>query len=148
MRAIMLIELWERLLGYEKWTEAEATVRSSKLVDRLVSGRDAKGIWRILLSYPWGVWQSDCEIGWIDASGASRSGKYTVTEKSSLFQEYEGQRVSIRYNPLSPDEFYLRALFIDRLFDLFLRTIIILWLFMVAAAFAFSTFEHFQKLHR
>lgn len=144
----MLMAIWERLRGYDKWTEAKATVQSSKVVDRLAIGRNKKGIWFVLLSYPWGAWQSNCEIGWTDASGVSHTGRYTVTENSSLFQEYEGQRVSIRYNPLSPGEFYLRDLFINRLFVTSLRAIFLVWLVVCAAAFAFSCLEHFQKLHR
>jgi len=144
----MLMAIWERWRGYDKWTEAKATVQSSKVVDRLATGRNKKGIWSVLLSYPCSAWQSNCEIGWTDASGVSHTGRYAVTENSSLFQEYEGQRVSIRHNPLSPDEFYLRGLFIDRLVIMSLRAIFLVWLGVCAAAFAFGSLEHFQKLHR
>jgi hypothetical protein len=48
----MLIEIWERLRGYDKWIKTEATVQSSELVDRLADPRKTKGVWRLLLSYP------------------------------------------------------------------------------------------------
>jgi hypothetical protein len=146
MGAVMLIELWERLRGYDKWVETEATILSSELLDRL-RDRNRPDIWDVwLLSFY--RWQSKCNIRWTDVSGAPHAGTYAVVENSSLFQKYEGQRISIRYNPFSPDEFYSRALFIDRVFIMTLRAMYLLFFVVCAATFAFGAFQHFQKLHR
>jgi Protein of unknown function (DUF3592) len=143
----MLIEIWERLRGYDKWTKTEATVQSSELVDRLADPRKTKGVWRLLLSYPWGAWQSNCSIGWTDASGAPHIAKYAAAENSALYQKYEGQRVSIRYNPANPGDYYLRELLLQRVFFAFLRTTILLWLALCFVGFAFSLFRTLERIH-
>jgi hypothetical protein len=53
-------------------------------------------------------WQSTCGITWKDASGNLHSAKYKVAENSPLFQLYDGQSLTIRYNPKNPDQFYQR----------------------------------------
>lgn len=103
----MLIELWERLRGYDKWIQTEATIKSSKLV-------------KMQPGWPWktghksqnpdGGWQSNCVISWTDALGSSHTGRYWVSERSRLFQRYDGQTVGIRYDPAKPGEYYLREL--------------------------------------
>ncbi len=118
MGATMLIEIWEHLRGYDKWVEAEATIESAQLIDRLT--RRPKPPWWRWLSYVdllVNPWQANCAIAWTDAGGARYLGSYAVCEKDPLFQKYEGQRVSIRYNPANPEQYYLlegasrRALF-------------------------------------
>jgi Protein of unknown function (DUF3592) len=103
----MLIEIWERLRGYDKWTKTEATILSSKLVKN-------EGGWSIKTgpkSYsPWGAWQSKCVISWTDALGSPHTGWYWVSESSRLFQRYDGQTVGIRYDPANPGQYYLREL--------------------------------------
>ncbi|HTW60880.1 MAG TPA: DUF3592 domain-containing protein [Terracidiphilus sp.] len=144
----MLIELWERLRGYDKWTETEATIQSSELVDRLVEARKTRGIWRLLLSHPWSAWQSNCSIGWTDTAGAPHVAKFAAAENSALFQKYEGQWVSIRYNPADPGEYYLRELFLQRVFLAFLRMAILFWLALCFSGFAFSLFRTLERIHR
>lgn len=107
----MLIEIWERLRGYNKWIQTEATIESSKLEDL--------GFWsfrkdRSLRLGVYDLWQSKCDIGWTDASGASHTAGYAVSERSPLFQMFEGQTISIRYNPANPDKYYIRELFKHR----------------------------------
>ena len=101
----MLIEIWERLRGYDKWTQTEATIRSSDLED-------------VDVGIPSGSycpdrtideWQSFCDIAWTDASGTQHTAEYSVSEDSPLFQLYEGQKVILRYNPADPDHYYLRG---------------------------------------
>jgi hypothetical protein len=108
----MLIEIWERLRGYDKWTRAEATVKSSK-VARLrvgwprIGGSSQRG--RV------GRWQSNCIIDWADVSGKLHTTRFAVAERSPLFQLLDGQTVSILYNPADPGEYYLRELFRHRM---------------------------------
>jgi hypothetical protein len=85
----MLIEIWERLRGYDKWTQTEATILSSDLV-----GQVSKNV-----------------IGWTDVSGKSHTAKYSVFSGSRLYQLYDGQTVTIRYNQANPAEYYFRDLF-------------------------------------
>jgi len=105
MNPIMLIEIWERLRGYDKWVEAEATIQTSDLQDVQVAdfhdryGRD----------YPVDESHSFCNIVWTDSNGTKHCGSYEVSENSALYQLYDGQTIKIRYNPIDPDQFYLRG---------------------------------------
>jgi hypothetical protein len=85
----MLIEIWERLRGYDKWIETEATILSSDLVNQM-----SKNV-----------------IGWTDMSGRSHTARYSVHSGSRLYQLYDGQTVTIRYNRANPGEYYFRELF-------------------------------------
>lgn len=112
----MLIEIWERLRGYDKWIQAEATILSSKLAKSGVVPSDSdrfdklcsKSLWQIMR------WHSTCTIRWADLSGTPHTARYAVGERSALFQLYDGQTVPIRYNPACPEEYYLRDLLINR----------------------------------
>jgi len=107
----MLIEIWERLRGYDKWIQTEATIKSSDLEDL---GFGSFRTFRNDKSCRMGLndqWQSKCLISWTDASGIPRTGSYAVSERSPLFHLYEGKTVSIRYNPACPEKYYLRELF-------------------------------------
>jgi len=86
----MLIEIWERLRGYDKWTQTEATILSSDLVGQALS----KNV-----------------IEWNDVSGKSHTAKYSVHSSSRLYQLYDGQTVIVRYNQANPDRYYFRELF-------------------------------------
>jgi hypothetical protein len=112
-KGIMLIEIWERLRGYDKWTKTDATILSSELVEPQAglprserSGKRGSAL----------QWRSTCVISWTDKSGSAHNATYTVSDSSRLFQCYDGQTVSIRYNPVNADEYYLRALFRDKAF--------------------------------
>jgi hypothetical protein len=113
MRVIMLIELWKRPRGYDKWIQTEAKILSSELTEPEAgltrSERSGTQNLRDQLQ-----WHSTCVIGWKDAADSFHTASYSVSEISPLFQLYEGQTVSIRYNPVNPSEFYLHELFIDR----------------------------------
>src|ERR1035438_8078981 len=117
MGAIMLIEIWERLCGYDKWIPTEAIILSSKMVG-------LRGGWfRKVKTTSVGAiqeWRATSDICWIDKSGRSHKASYTVSERSSLFHLYEGQTVSIRYNSANTDEYYIRELFRHKMFMLLL----------------------------
>jgi hypothetical protein len=92
----MLIEIWERLCGYDKWIQREATIKSSRLADVQVFNSPAAREWR-----------SASTLAWKDEAGQQHTATYEVTDNSSLFQLYEGQTVTIRCNPADPNKFYL-----------------------------------------
>jgi hypothetical protein len=93
----MLIEIWERLRGYDKWIETEATIESTEVVHydpQLPSGR----------SYCHHV------ILWTDSSGERHRSEYTAKEGMAVFQLVEGSTFTIRFNPVHPEEYYHRSL--------------------------------------
>jgi hypothetical protein len=138
----MLIEIWERLRGYDKGIETEATILSSELIDPItVSPRDGDFILRDPIKNPFVQWLSRCAIQWTDRSGVSHIAGYTVSEGSRLFLLYEGKTVSIRYNPTNPDEYYNRLLLRNGKFMAFLSSI---YITCVAATIIFLFIELFR----
>lgn len=107
----MLIEFWESLCGYDKWTPTEATVESSNYSDREVTyaydSQSADGLPRPETTT---VNLSTSVITWKDGSGNLYRSQYTVTKPSPLYEMYGGEKLQIRYNPANPRDFYLREL--------------------------------------
>lgn len=103
----MLIEIWERLWGYDRWIETEATIKSSTL-EMPEAGKDKSE--RRNFNNTYLTWQATCEATWTDRSGTLHKGKFVAGERSPLFQLYDGQTVSLRYNPRNPDELYIRGM--------------------------------------
>ncbi len=101
----MLIALWERLRGYDKWPQAEATIKSSNLSEEKIG----EVYNRYAENDPIYEWESTNTLAWTDAAGLQHTVHYTVNEDSPLFQLYDGQTVTIRYNPANPEQFYLRG---------------------------------------
>ena len=105
--ATMLIEIWERLRGYDKWIETEATIPSADV--EKTAHMDRRGN----VSYTYG---SGDEISWMDESGQKHSAEFKVSDDSPLYQLVGGEKVLIRYNPSNPDEYHypelLRARFV------------------------------------
>jgi hypothetical protein len=107
----MLIEFWESLCGYDKWTPAEATVESSNYSDRVVTyGYNTQSVDGMTRPETTTVNQSTSVITWADESGRQYRSQYTVTKPSPLFEMYGGEKLAIRYNPANPRDFYLREL--------------------------------------
>jgi hypothetical protein len=102
----MLIEVWERLRGYDKWTPAVATVQSSTLAGVGFGNAGKKGGGKELVF----GWQSVCRIVWQDHHCIQRSAAFEASEGSPLYQLREGDTVDIRFNPDRPAEFYLPGL--------------------------------------
>jgi hypothetical protein len=92
----MLIEFWERLRGYDKWIEAEATIESSQ-VGSLDFRTEVVSISKDLLK-------------WVDREGQPHWGSFEALESSPLFQSVEGSKILIRYDPANPNRYYLREL--------------------------------------
>jgi hypothetical protein len=113
----MLIELWERLRGYDKWVETDATVEFSDLLNR---GN------RLGLGGVTPQLASRGRIAWRDSNGRKRTAEFGVDDESPLYQLVGGEAVSIRYNPAKPEQYYFRDLLrsrIRRLLQLPLRMI-------------------------
>lgn len=104
----MLTEIRNRLHGYDKWIQTEATILSSELAEPDAGLEHNEK--RSNLGSPF-QWHSTCVIGWTDMSGAAHTASYIVGERSWLFRLYDGKTVPIRYNPACPGEYYLRDLF-------------------------------------
>jgi hypothetical protein len=102
----MLMELWERLRGYDKWVEAEATISSSKVQE--VQHTDPHGF--VHYTYPAGD-----VLMWTDQSGEKQYATFDVPDDSPLYQLVGGEGVRIRYNPADPTQFYYRDLLKTRL---------------------------------
>jgi hypothetical protein len=101
MDAIMLMEMWEWLRGYNKWAPAEATVVFVK-EEHTYPGSDGK---ELHYSYVTGD-----RLEWTDAGGEKRSAPLKPAGKDPKYQFAEGETVSIRYDPASPDQYYFRGL--------------------------------------
>jgi hypothetical protein len=105
--AAMMMELWERLRGYDKWIEVDAKISSSEV--QKTSHMDRAGN----VYYTYG---SGDEITWMDSSGQEHSADFNVSDDSPLYQLVGGEKVTIRYNPSNPDEYHypelLRARFV------------------------------------
>jgi len=108
LNAIMLIDVWERLHGYDKWFQTEATIQSSELAEIEIAGLASTRTAQVRPTNPSAVeWRSTCALAWNDAAGHRQTSAFEVSDNSPLFQLYEGQRIAIRYNPTNPGEFYL-----------------------------------------
>jgi len=99
--AKMLIEVWEKFRGYDKWVNATAI---SDLEKTPYNNRDGS------VSYFYGAGDT---IAWV-ADGTKHYADFNVEEGSPLFQLVGGESVAIRYNPKNPDEFYYRDLLKSR----------------------------------
>ncbi|MDE3199472.1 MAG: DUF3592 domain-containing protein [Acidobacteriota bacterium] len=105
----MLIELWEKLRGYDKWVETTAIIQSSRISEEQI-GTARVGFGNLSAGDAVTENVSSDAIAWKDHSGSLHNAQFKVDEDSPLFQLYDGQSVKIRYNPANPDQFYLRGL--------------------------------------
>ena len=99
----MLIEIWERLRGYDKWIEAEAVIVSGKKIRREFGLPALRSDSRF---------SSDL-LMWVDREGEKRFGPFVNQDTSPLYQLLEGETVLVRYDPSKPDRFYNRAHFLS-----------------------------------
>jgi hypothetical protein len=128
----MLIEIWERLRGYHKWVQTEATIKSSELDRFWVAANPGKKSEKMPAGAAIREWRSTCTLTWTDAAKRAHAAQFEVSDNSPLFQLYEGQKVSIRYNPASPGEFYLPGVLKSKLLSGIKWTICTLVVFVVA----------------
>ncbi|WP_348262715.1 hypothetical protein P8935_23360 [Telmatobacter sp. DSM 110680] len=103
----MLIEFWERLRGYDKWPETEATIISGQKVRRALRLRDPK-LNRV----------SADMLVWKDQYARKHYGAFVTYDTSALYQLLEGESILIRYDPSRPNRYYNRSLFVAWLIHL------------------------------
>lgn len=125
----MLIEIWERLRGYDKWIETEAKVESSKVKKTATYGNS---------------WASEDELAWTDRSGKTQRARFNVPDGSPLFQLIGGETVMIQYDPTEPDRYYFRELFQTRARTAFKRTLRGLYDFCFIAFLFWEWVRHHQ----
>jgi len=85
----MLIKLWERIRGYDRWVQTDATIESSAMEDHVY---DYRGQIKHQQTAP-------CR----------------VPDDSPLYQLIGGEKVTIRYDPQNPEEYYFPELIKGRL---------------------------------
>lgn len=135
----MLIEIWERLRGYDKWVQTEATIKSSNL--EKVKTYDING------NQVGSTTESDDVLVWTDKMGQPQSAEFKVPDDSPLYQFIGGETVTIRYNPAKPEEFYYRELLRTNVhtafkLTLFCAFLIGLWLLRFARLIHHFTGSH------
>jgi hypothetical protein len=101
----MLIELWERFCGYDRWVLVEATIESSQMEDNETTYRGQTRH----------VYDSGDTLVWIDRQGNRQTGFCRVPDDSPLYQLVGGEKIAIRFNPDKPEEYYLPELLKARL---------------------------------
>ncbi len=96
----MLIEIWERLRGYDKWVRTNAMVcrSATEKVEHYSRGGN------------YYTDEAGDVIEWTDPTGEKQYADFNAPQGSKLFQLVQGDTVEIRYNPAKPDEFYYRDL--------------------------------------
>jgi hypothetical protein len=101
MNPIMLVELWEWLRGYHKWTEVEAKVQflQEELTYRDSSGEE--------VHYSSG--KGDRLI-WRDERGVAHHADFRLPKDSAKYQFADGETATLRYNPANPEQYYVRKL--------------------------------------
>jgi hypothetical protein len=123
----MLIEIWERLRGYDKWIETDATVASASVEQKVHQDRS----WGTTYTYGSG----DVLI-WTDSTGRVQRAFFSVPQGSNLYKLLGGDTLPIRYNPAHPGQFYLRELLQTRI-NKFARRILVS-LVLIAAGVAIA----------
>jgi hypothetical protein len=111
----MLIKLWERIRGYDRWVQTDATIKSSSMEDHVY---DYRG--QIKHEY-----ESVDTLVWTDREGNQQTAPYRVPDDSPLYQLVGGEKVTIRYNPRNPEECYFPELFKGRLRHFLLQLAIV-----------------------
>lgn len=113
----MLVEIWERLRGYDKWIQTEAKFESSEL--KRIEHVDENGI-------AYDTYESSDVLVWPDQQGENQRAYFTVPADSPLYQCIDGESIEIRYNPIYPDEYYLRELLQTRIHAVVRRVVVTL----------------------
>lgn len=131
----MLVELWEKFRGYDRWTDTNA--RIGPLVSHKKASKGRSGQW--VYGY-----RFERSLQWVDQQGQSRNAKFKLPDDSPLFQVRSGELVTIRYDPVKPEHFYFRDLFQFRIHSGF-RTAIGLGLSVVGPLAAVLLFERLQQ---
>jgi hypothetical protein len=132
----MLIEWWEHLRGFDRWTPAVATVQSTTLSRVGEIGND-KSKPPLALG-----WESICQIRWRDQNQIEHMAVFQAFEESPLYQLCEGDTVNIRFNPSRPSEYYLPGLIQSELTQTWKLTVYTLMLIVLGIGFIVFLLAH------
>jgi hypothetical protein len=100
----MLIEILERLRGYDKWIETEARVDYAAKIRKALGKRfqespDSRVSGQLLV--------------WKDQYNRTQWGTFITLDTSPLYQLLDGETITIRYNPARPGRYYCRSHFLS-----------------------------------
>jgi len=95
----MWLVLWEKVRGYDKWIEAQATVQTPETPRSPSEEVDEQP-----------AWGGDILV-WTDQSGNRQSANFIVPDDCTLYQKVAGDTLVIRYDPRNPARFYFRQLY-------------------------------------
>jgi gamma-glutamylcyclotransferase (GGCT)/AIG2-like uncharacterized protein YtfP len=138
----MLITNRQRLRGSDKWPKVEAKILSSEIREPLAADFDLGPSSSFDLEC-----ENRCTISWTDTSGREHISEYGVPESSPLFELYDGQTVTIRYDPADPDDFYLREAAIAQLANAVRWKIWLIGALATTLMFMWYTYRLFIKQH-
>lgn len=97
----MLVEIWEWLRGYNRWTQAEARIAFLK-EDHVYHDAGGK---ELHYSHVTGR-----RLVWTDALGQTHQAPFKQLGDEPKYQLAEAEIEAIRYNPTNPEQFYCRRL--------------------------------------
>lgn len=100
----MLIEVWERLRGYDKWIPVDAKVFSAAEIRKKLGKRYQVS--------PSSQFSGELLV-WRDLADETHFGPFVTHETSPLYQLLDGETIRIRYNPEAPDRYYCRPHFLS-----------------------------------
>lgn len=90
------------------------------------------------------MFTSDDQIVWTDTNGEQQTGEFTAGEDSELFQLLGDEKITIRYNPADPSQFYLPKMLESKIRQV--GKIAVLSLIFVIVLALFTVFPDF--IHR
>lgn len=129
----MLIELWERLRGYDKWVQTTAKVESSIVEKTLHGNRSGPS------SYSY---RSRVVLRWKDKDLENEVAIFRVPDDSPLYMLVGGEAIPIRYNPAQPDQLYLRELLQTRVRTFAKQALLVAFLVLIVVAAIFANRGH------
>ena len=135
----MLIEIWERLRGYDKWIQTEARVGSSN--------REAVKTYGTSGNQAGSTSESEDVLVWTDKMGQPQSAEFYVPDDSPLYQLIGGETVTIRYNPAKPEEFYYRELLRTKVHTAFKLTLFCAFLIGILLLRIAGLISHIARSH-
>lgn len=97
----MLIEIWERLRGYHKWTQADARIEFLK-EEHIYHDKDGKNLHYTNVT--------GRRLAWTDSNSQVHYAPLKQLDDQPPYRLIEGEAETIRYNPANPDQFYCRKL--------------------------------------
>ena len=100
----MLIDLWERFRGFDRWSVTEATIVSSETIRRKFGLPGPRR--------PQSRFSTDLLV-WKDCLGNPHLAPFVHEETSPLYQLLEGETIAIRFDPSRPNHFYHREHFLS-----------------------------------